>query len=47
MPPAAAFLHGAGIFGATKLSAQSFRAALSENEPRRDPCNHNHGESDD
>jgi len=29
MPPVAVFLHGAGIFSATELSAQSFSPALS------------------
>jgi hypothetical protein len=45
--PVTAFLHGTGILSATELAAQSFGPALSEEEPRRGACNHNHDESDD
>jgi hypothetical protein len=47
MPPITALLHGARIFSATELAAQSFGPALSEKEQRRDTRNHNHDESDD
>jgi hypothetical protein len=47
MPPATAFLHGAGIFSATELAAQSFGPALSKKEQRHDARNHNHDDSYD
>jgi len=47
MPPVAAFLHGAIIFCAAELSAQSFSPALSVQEERGDACNENHDESND
>ena len=42
MPPAAAFLHGAGIFSAAELAAQPIGPALSKKEQRRYDRNHNH-----
>src|SRR3984893_12355594 len=45
-PPAPAFLHGAGIFSATKLSAQSFRPAFSNEKPDSDACDCHQGHSD-
>jgi hypothetical protein len=47
MPTVAAFLHGASVFSATELSAQSFSPALSVQEERGDACNENHNESND
>ena len=47
MPPVAAFLHGASIFSATELSAQSCSAALPVHKERRDGCHENRHDSDD
>jgi hypothetical protein len=44
MPPAPAFCQGAVIFSSTKLSAQPFCPALSENKHQGDACNDNHAE---
>jgi hypothetical protein len=45
--PAAAFLHGASLFSATELSAQSFSPTLAMQQKRGDAGNQNHAESDD
>ena len=45
MPPVAAFLHGASIFGATELSAQSCSPAFSVQKERDEACNEDHDES--
>jgi hypothetical protein len=47
MPPVAACLHGASIFSATELCAQSLRPALSVPKERGDACRENHDESTD
>jgi hypothetical protein len=47
MPPVAAFLHGASIFGATELSAQSISPALSVHKERRDRRQENRDDSND
>jgi hypothetical protein len=47
LPPVAAFLHGAGIFRATELSAQSFSPALSAKKERRNAPGQNYDESND
>jgi hypothetical protein len=44
-PPAPAFFHRAGIFSATKLSAESFRTALSKKKPHGDARDHHHGDN--
>jgi hypothetical protein len=47
MPLAPAFYHSAVILSATKLSAQPFCPALSENKQQGDACNHKHRECND
>jgi hypothetical protein len=47
MPLAPAFYHSAVILSATKLSAQPFGPALSENKQQGDACNHKHRECND
>jgi hypothetical protein len=44
---APAFLHGAGVFCAAKLSAQSFRPAFTSEKPNSDTCSYQHGDRDD
>jgi hypothetical protein len=47
MPPVAAFLHGASVFSAAELSAQSFSPALSPPKERGDACNDHYDERND
>jgi hypothetical protein len=47
MLPVAAFLHGASVFSAAELSAQSFSPALSAPKERGDACNDNYDERND
>jgi hypothetical protein len=47
LPPAPAFFHGATIFSAPKLTAQSLRSAFAGKSPNGDTCDHYHGYSDD
>lgn len=47
MLPVAALLHGASIFRAAELSAESLRPALSLQKQRGDGCNNNHDKSND
>jgi hypothetical protein len=47
VPAATAFLHGAGIFTATELAAQSCGPALSEKQQRRDARSHKYDQDHD
>jgi hypothetical protein len=47
MPPAPALFHGAGIFSATKLSAQPSRSVFMGKEPDADAYDHHYSDSDD
>jgi hypothetical protein len=46
-PPAAAFFHGARIFSAAKLGAESFGAAFTGEKQKNDACDCQHDNSDE